>query len=240
VRLLVSVTGAAEARAASEAGADVVDVKNPAEGSLGAPAPATIEAAREAVGGRAPISAAIGDMPDLPGTAALAALGAARSGADYVKVGLRESPAPGQAVALLRAVREAVAGCRGVRVVAAAYADAERLPGAPLAPALLPRVAAEAGADVCLLDTGIKDGRGLFEWIGDVELGELVAEAHAAGLEAALAGALRESEMAAVRASGADIVGVRGAACRDGRTGTLDPRLVRSLRRACLPGAEAA
>ena len=40
MRLLVSVTDADEARVAVEAGVDIVDVKNPAEGSLGAPAPA--------------------------------------------------------------------------------------------------------------------------------------------------------------------------------------------------------
>ena len=52
------------------------------------------------------MSVALGDLPALPGTAALAALGAARSGAAYVKVGLwgrrRE-----EAVAVVRAVREA-------------------------------------------------------------------------------------------------------------------------------------
>ena len=43
MRLLVSVTDAEEARVAVEAGVDIVDVKNPAEGSLGAPRPGVIE-----------------------------------------------------------------------------------------------------------------------------------------------------------------------------------------------------
>ena len=88
MKLLVSVVDAGEARAAAAAGADIVDVKNPAEGSLGAPSPAVIAAVRAAVPAELPVSAAIGDMPNLPGTAALAALGAARSGATFVKVGL--------------------------------------------------------------------------------------------------------------------------------------------------------
>ena len=41
------------------------------------------------VGAAAPVSVALGDLPNLPHTAALAARGAALSGADYVKVGLR-------------------------------------------------------------------------------------------------------------------------------------------------------
>ena len=104
MKLLVSVVDAGEARAAAAAGADIVDVKNPAEGSLGAPSPAVIADVRAAVPAELPVSAAIGDMPNLPGTAALAALGAARSGATFVKVGLWGVSTEADAVALLRAV----------------------------------------------------------------------------------------------------------------------------------------
>ena len=44
VRLLVSVVDADEVEAALAGGADIVDVKNPAEGSLGAPVPALLRA----------------------------------------------------------------------------------------------------------------------------------------------------------------------------------------------------
>jgi uncharacterized protein (UPF0264 family) len=60
MRLLVSVVDADEARAAAAAGADIVDVKNPAEGSLGAPSPAVIEGVRAAVPAHLTVSAAIG------------------------------------------------------------------------------------------------------------------------------------------------------------------------------------
>ena len=88
MKLLVSVIDAAEARLAVAGGVDIVDVKNPAEGSLGAPAPGVIAQVRDVLPAELPLSAAIGDLPCLPGTAALAALGAARSGAAYVKLGL--------------------------------------------------------------------------------------------------------------------------------------------------------
>jgi len=231
MRLLVSVVDADEARAAAAAGADIVDVKNPAEGSLGAPVPAVIAEVRAAVPEDLPVSVAIGDMPNLPGTAALAALGAARSGATFVKVGLWGVSAQADAVALLRAVREAAADAV---VVAGAYADARRVAPAPLAPELLPRVARAAGVDVCLLDTAVKDGRGLLDWLAPEALGSLVADAHAAGLQVALAGALRGEDLPAVSAAGADIAGVRSAACRDGRrSGSLDGARVRALRAAC-------
>ena len=168
MRLLVSVTDAAEARVAVEAGVDIVDVKNPAEGSLGAPGPGVIEQVREVVPPERPVSAAIGDLPNLPGTAALAALGAASSGAAYVKVGLWGTPTTDGAVAVLRAVRDAVDG--GATVIAASYADAERVPGGPLPPGALVSAARRAGVAGCLLDTAVKDGRGLFEWLSPEDL----------------------------------------------------------------------
>jgi uncharacterized protein (UPF0264 family) len=234
MKLLVSVVDADEARAAAAAGADIVDVKNPAEGSLGAPSPAVIAAVRAAVPAEVPVSAAIGDMPDLPGTAALAALGAARSGATFVKVGLWGVSTEAHAVRLLRAVSEGVAGVPDAVVVAAAYADARRVPHAPLAPELLPRVVQAAGVGMCLLDTAVKDGRGLLEWLPADALAALVAEAHAGGLQVALAGALRAEDLSAVRDARADIAGVRSAACHEGRrTGRLDGARVRALIAAC-------
>jgi uncharacterized protein (UPF0264 family) len=222
MKLLVSVVDADEARAAAAAGADIVDVKNPAEGSLGAPSPAVIAAVCAAVG--QPVSAAIGDMPNLPGTAALAAAGAANSGATFVKVGLWGVSTEDDAVALLSAVRAAVPDAV---VVAAAYADARRVPHAPLAPELLPRVARAAGVEVCLLDTAIKDGRGLLEWLSPEPF---VAEAHDLGLEVALAGALRAEDLPVIENTGADIAGVRSAACVGGRSGSLDGALVGAMR----------
>jgi uncharacterized protein (UPF0264 family) len=229
MKLLVSVVDADEARVAAAAGADIVDVKNPAEGSLGAPSPAVIAAVRAAVPAGLPVSAAIGDMPNLPGTAALAALGAARSGATYVKVGLWGASTEDDAVALLRAVRDAVPDAV---VVAAAYADAERVAHRPLAPELLPRVARAAGVELCMVDTAVKDGRGLLEWLSPESL---VAEAHAAGLQVALAGALRAEDLPVIRDAGADIAGVRSAVCAGGRDGTLDGALVAAMRER-LPG----
>jgi len=234
MKLLVTVVDAREARVAAAAGADIVDVKNPSEGSLGAPSPGVIAGVRAAVPAEVPVSAAIGDMPNLPGTAALAALGAARSGATFVKVGLWGVATERDAVDLLGAVRDGVEDLPGVIVVAAAYADARRVAPPPLAPELLPRVARAAGVGACLLDTAVKDGRGLLEWLPPDALASLAAEAHALGLQLALAGALRAEDLPVVREAAADIAGVRSAACGDGRrSAPLDAARVRALVAAC-------
>jgi (5-formylfuran-3-yl)methyl phosphate synthase len=232
MRLLVSVVDDAEARLAVAGGVDVVDVKNPAEGSLGAPAPAVVARVRDVLPADVPLSVAIGDLPALPGTAALAALGAARTGAAYVKVGLWGASTTGEAVAVLRAARDAVDG--DAAVVAVTYADAARVPSRPLPPSRLVTAAREAGVFGCLVDTSVKDGRGLMSWLGAQALAELVAEAHTAGLEMAVAGELRAEDLPAIRASGADVAGVRSAACRDGRrTAALDPGRIAHLRAVC-------
>ena len=149
-----------------------------------------------------------------------------------MKIGLWGPSTTADAVAVLRAAREAVDG--DAEVVAVAYADAARVPSRPLSPRDLVTAARDAGVSGCLLDTAVKDGRGLLAWLAPEALTEMVAEAHAAGLEMALAGELRAEDLPTVRATGADIAGVRSAACRDGRrTAPLDPDRIARLRAVC-------
>ena len=114
------------------------------------------------------------------------------------------------------------------------YADAARVPSRPLPPRLLVEAAHLAGVAGCLIDTSVKDGRGLLSWLAADELAEIVADAHDAGLEMGLAGQLRAEDLPVIRASGADIAGVRSAACLDGRrTAPLDPERIALLRAVC-------
>jgi (5-formylfuran-3-yl)methyl phosphate synthase len=222
MKLLVSVASAREARRALDGGADIIDVKDPAQGPLGAPSPRVLSEVVAEVGAAAPVSVALGDLPDLPHTAALAALGAALSGADYVKVGLRGLQGIDEAAALMRAVADAV-GPR-TAVIAAAYADAPALDPPALAPGWLPDVVARSGIAGALVDTFVKDGRGLYSWLSESELGDLIARTRSAGGSFAVAGQLTLAEL---RRVDADVVGVRSAVCRGGdRAAELDAELV--------------
>jgi uncharacterized protein (UPF0264 family) len=225
----VSVVSPDEVDAALAGGADVVDVKNPAEGSLGAPSTALLRAVRARVVPPILVSAALGDAPHLPGTMALAAAGAAACGADYVKVGLLGSARPEQALELLLAVRRAVDEISPrTRLVAVAYADAARV-GA-LLPDELPSIAEKAGVYGVMLDTAMKDGLSTLAALGVRGVTSFVAEAQALGLMTALAGALGPGELASVRLLGVDLVGVRGSACEGGRGGRVSASRVRELR----------
>ncbi len=235
-RLLVSVFEVEEVAAALAGGADIVDVKNPAEGSLGAASPALLRAVARRIEGRAVLSAALGDAPHLPGTLALATAGAAGCGAEYVKVGLLGSSRFDDAVTLLREVQRAATGNgAATRVVAVAYADAARVGGLP--PGELPRAAAHAGVHGVMLDTAVKDGASTLDHLGEQGVAVFLEEALSLGLETALAGALRIQEILRIAGLGAQVVGVRGSACDGGRTGRVSAARVRALRAALVPGA---
>ncbi len=229
MQLLVSVTSDNEARSVIASGDHIIlDVKNPLEGSLGAQFPHLRQQIRASAPKPQKVSAAIGDMPNLPGTASLAALGAATCEVDYIKVGLWGPKTEAEAIFLLQQIRQAVCRFPEVAIIAASYADAQR--ANTLDPRCLPRIAQSAGVGGCLIDTAIKDGRGLFDFLTPYDLRILAGEAHAFGLIFALAGALQEQDLLRVRDLGADVAGVRTAACRDNhRAGPLDADRVRRL-----------
>lgn len=222
MKLLVSVVSAQEAGLALAGGADIIDVKDPREGPLGAPSPRVLREVIRVVGAAAPVSVALGDLPNLPHTAALAARGAALDGAGYVKVGLRGVGELDGAVAMMRAVADAVGP--QTAVVAAAYADADALDPPALAPAWLPELVSRTGISGALVDTFIKDGRGLYGWLAESEVADLVARTREAGATFAVAGQLARGQL---RRVSADVVGVRSAVCIGGdRASELDPELV--------------
>jgi uncharacterized protein (UPF0264 family) len=208
VQLLVSVTDAREASEAVRGGADIIDVKDPTTGALGAASADALRAVRHVTPVELPVSAALGDGPFEPAAAAFAAGMAADCGALFVKLGLRDTSAA-QALEALRAARAGLPG--QTRLILAGFADFARAGSPP--PLDLPEVAAAAGAQGCLLDTAIKDGLGLLHWLDLDALESFVTACLARGLLSALAGSLRAGDLNVIAQVGPDIVGVRGAAC---------------------------
>jgi uncharacterized protein (UPF0264 family) len=219
-----------EAAEAIAGGADIIDVKNPSEGPLGANFPWVIRQIRELTPENLQVSCTIGEAPAIPATVSLAAFGAASLGVDYVKVGLYGTKTLQNAVTLLQTVSRAVKDCNSkIKVVAAGYADFQRAQS--LDPLLVPQAAAEAKVDVAMLDTAVKDGKRLFDFLTGEQLLEFVGLVHKNGLDAALAGSLRKQDLPAIHGFGADIAGVRGAACSNSNrvTGHITKERVREL-----------
>jgi uncharacterized protein (UPF0264 family) len=212
LKLLISPKNEQEAAEAVAGGADIIDVKNPKEGPLGANFPWIIRRIRQITPANIEVSCTVGESPKLPGSIALASLGAAATGVNYIKAGLCGLKTLEEAVHLMRNVAKAAKEYNPeIKVVASGYADAARV--STVNPLLVPEIAYEAKADIAMLDTAIKDKKSLFNFLTNPQLRSFVNAAHSYGLKAALAGSLQKEDLPEVYALGADVAGVRAAAC---------------------------
>ena len=233
MRLLVSVRNPDEVEAALSGGADIIDAKDPARGPLAPVTHDVLRAIDDHVPPGVPLSIALGD--DLSAesvSAAIAGLPIRRRAEVYVKVGF-PSAAPAAEFRTLLSIAASAAGRHPTapRLVAVVYADRN---SDPARAARIPAEVRAAGVAALLVDTAGKDGRSLLDWWPEQTLRHWLRAGRDAGLELAIAGSLGPGELIVVRALAPDIVGVRGAACLGGRTGSVDATRVRSLRAALL------
>jgi uncharacterized protein (UPF0264 family) len=225
-KLVISVRSPAEATVAMSAGADVIDVKEPSRGSLGAAEPETLSAVIRCVHGRVPVSAALGELLDAT-TSDTGELSApfVPSELIFAKFGLAGC---GKLVDWQQRWEQALERFpQGVDVVGVVYADWQ----AALAPSP-PQVIAAAsqiGCRVILVDTYVKDGRSLLDHWTIREVRAHVQACHEHGLQAALAGSLRADTLRQLLPLAPDYVAFRGAACDGHRDGLLSAAKVRRL-----------
>jgi len=228
MKLLISPINEEEANICRLGGADIIDVKNPKEGSLGANFPWIISAVKKAAG-NVPVSATIGDFNYKPGTASLAALGAAVAGAEYIKVGLYDIHTKEQALDMLvNIVRSVKDYDKNKKVVASGYSDHRRINS--ISPFELPAIGKKAGVDVVMMDTGIKDGRSTFDFLTEDQLTEFVARSRSLGLQTAIAGTIKFEDIPALKRIQPDIIGVRGCVCGGDRNSVIKLELVEKLK----------
>jgi len=228
--ILVSVRSADEARAALAGGAAIVDVKDPDAGPLGRPSAAVTAAVADVVADRRPWTLATGELAAGPAAivAHLRAVTGVMTGDGRPPRAVKAGPA-GLDVDGWQAAMTALCDALpdDVEPVAVAYADWQAA-GAP-EPMAIVAAAAATGLRTLLIDTFIKDGRGLFASAGADAVRGWVAEARRRGLGVALAGSLAATDVPHAIACGAGVVAVRTAACRGGRLGTVAEERVRGL-----------
>ena len=229
--LLVSVRSAAEAEAALDGGAHLIDVKEPRHGALGRAGDAVIAEVIARVAGRRPVSAALGELAD-----AADANPYPGSGLAYAKWGLFGMGAcPNWGQRWRDACRRVSAAAPACRVVAVTYADWRRA-GAPSVEAVSALARAQPGG-VLLVDTFQKAPRPetgaaptLLDLLPLEEVVRLCASCRAAGVRVALAGSLGAAQIERLRPARPDWFAVRGAACEGGRReAAVSARKVREL-----------
>jgi uncharacterized protein (UPF0264 family) len=221
-RLLASVADLGELAPAAAGGADILDLKDPTAGALGAWPPERIAEAvarTRAWPIRPPLSATVGDLPMVPDTVTAHVTATAALGVDIVKIGLTPDGDPAGCVA---ALAEQARG--GARLVAVLFAD--------LWPdfRLLDTIA-RAGFAGAMLDTAGKASGGLLRHKSLDVVARFVEDARRLGLLTGLAGSLTLADVPALLPLHPGVLGFRTALCVGGdRRGVLDPAAMAAIR----------
>ena len=211
--LLVSVQNVNEAKQAIKGGADIVDVKNLQEALVGSAHPNIFKDVKKIAPDPIHSSLTLGVVPDQIGTVAMAVHAAGLLKATSVKVGFMKTEY-NFALETLLACREALEGSNTM-LIGSLFADNLIYDGG-LDPSLMVDLSVEGKCDGFLIDTLVKDGRNLFDFIPESELKDMVMAAKSRGLSTALSGHLKLSDLDELARINPDIVGVRGAVCSKG------------------------
>jgi uncharacterized protein (UPF0264 family) len=233
---LASVRNVAEAELAASLGAELIDLKEPRHGALGAVPIAEqvrILAALEnqRLGARPLVSATVGDLPFDAEILAAAIKQTESSGVDIVKFGVYAAPecARIEFAELDRRLRESNSPQRS-KLVALLLAD--QVPDIDAAIQLAIAALQVRGVAGVMLDTASKTAprRSLRDIFPIADLSRFVSVVHAQGGFAGLAGCLAQEHIVALLATGADVLGFRGALCAGSRTDALDAHCFSNVR----------
>ncbi len=225
-KLLVSVRSAAEARAALEGGCDWLDVKEPALGSLGRASHLAIEEILEVPRGNVPLSLAAGELREIR-EPLWEQWQRIIDGVELAKIGL-------SGCATYKPWRDelmdlAANAPMGVRLASVYYADHQQA-GAPEWEEIV-ELATEINSPVVLIDTFVKDGRGLFSHLNSERLQSYRQQLSRLGIRLALAGSLSYEDFPALVQLQPDVIAVRGAVCDKGRESAVISSKVNSLKK---------
>lgn len=218
---LASVKSLEEAQSLTQHLPDILDMKNPSEGALGALTTQTVTEIVQWVSQRCLTSATVGDLQMQSELIADAITQMAATQVDFVKIGLFDDPNLVKCIAALAPTLKTLK----TPVIGVMFAD--QLPRQKVILQL-----AAAGFTGVMLDTAVKAGLRLRDHLSMQQLQQFVTEAKAAGLITGLAGALQIEDIDVIRVVGADYLGFRSALCpQHSRKKQLDPLLAKQIYR---------
>jgi uncharacterized protein (UPF0264 family) len=227
--LLVSVRNSAEAIAALAGGADVIDIKEPNKGPLGAAEAETICDVIQTVGCRAPVTAALGELTEIVADTVSSQRCSMPRGLALFKIGLAGcNELPDWRRTWQQAVTGLMHGEPAARPVAVAYAD-WRLARAPHPDDVL-ALARMNKCPALLIDTWDKSGGNLFDHWPPDHLQTFMDRVRTHDIAIVLAGSLTGSTFELAHKLQPNLVAVRTAACEGGRNSNVRADRVRALK----------
>jgi uncharacterized protein (UPF0264 family) len=219
-RMLASVADLQEALIVEQVGVDIIDLKQPAHGALGALEVGLVQKIVSTLSATCKISATVGDLPMQPERVYQAVEAMANTGVDYVKIGVFPE---GDRYATLKKL---VPLAQRFSLIAVLFADAE--PDFSLLATLK-----TIGFTGVMLDTMDKKHGSLLQILPVTELSYFVTSAQSNQLLCGLAGSLRLTDLPSLLPLKADYLGFRGALCQQQqRTSLLDLTALTELKQA--------
>ena len=218
--MLASVRNLEEAKLVYQGGADIIDLKEPNEGALGAVPLSEIHRVVDDLWEKCVISATIGDLPADQAKINDKVTQTAETGVDYVKVGMFserhiESCLPN----LIHCTN------KGIAIIAVFFADMEFNIDLAIASAT------DARLKGVMLDTARKGSGGLLTHKNIMQLEYFVNRAKQNDLLTGLAGSLSTEDISVLLKVSPDYVGFRTALCNSNiRAGSLNEQAIQSVR----------
>ena len=219
--MLASVNSIAEALLVLNAEVDIIDLKQPALGALGALELEDVKQIVAAIAGHRPVSATIGDLPMQPEVIFNAVHTMAETGVDYIKIGFFPG---GDWIGTLKRLGELAP--QKLALIAVLFADTE--------PDLTILVTLKASGFVgVMLDTMDKQQGSLTQVMTAEQIASFVSQAKDLQLLCGLAGSLRLTDIPELIAYHPDYLGFRGALCQEhNRVGQLNQSAVQAIKQA--------
>jgi uncharacterized protein (UPF0264 family)/CheY-like chemotaxis protein len=218
--MLASVNSIEEALQALSANVDIIDLKQPALGALGALETDLVKTIVKEINGRRPVSATIGDLPMQPELVCQAVQTMAATGVDYVKIGFFPGGDWQGTVEKLAALTPAM------NLIAVLFADTQ--PDFSVIDLLK-----AAGFKGVMLDTMDKSRGSLTQVMTKPDIARFTGLAKDRSLLCGLAGSLRLDDVAGLMPYQPDYLGFRGALCLDHtRTAQLNASSIMQIKQA--------
>jgi uncharacterized protein (UPF0264 family) len=205
--MLASVNSLKEAALVLSANVDIIDLKQPALGALGALETDSVKKIVTWVDGRCPVSATIGDLPMRPKRVFSAVEAMADTGVDYIKIGFFPGNDWPGTIKKLTVLTQ-----KNLDLIAVLFADSLADDNNQT---LFTSMAAlkEAGFKGIMLDTMNKTKGSLIQVMARRQIEQFVIQAKAYQLLCGLAGSLRLKDIPALLSCQPDYLGFRGALC---------------------------